>query len=289
MKKPIVAVYGPTASGKTELAIKIALKHKGEIITADSRTIYKGMDIGTAKPSLAEQSIVPHHLLDIIEPHERFTAHDFKQRAKSLIEDIHKREKLPIITGGTGLYIDSLLFDYSFAPANEELRNALHSLTLEELHKYSNENNIKLPKNNKNKRHVVRNIEIHGASVSRNEKPKDTSIIVGIATEKEILKQRIQQRAEYIFENGVVEEAITLGEKYGWNAPGMTGNIYQLAKDFYKGEKSEAEIKEKFITLDWRLAKRQLTWLKRNPYITWLPYSEIEKYIEHSLARVEQK
>lgn len=289
IKKPLVVLYGPTASGKTELALKIALKHQGEIIAADSRTIYKGMDIGTAKPSKKERALVPHHLLDILEPSETFTAYDFKERAQKVIGEITARHHLPILTGGTGLYIDSVVFDYSFAPVNATLREKLEQLSLEELYKYSKEHNIELPENQKNKRYVVRNIERNTRPISRKHQPIRSSIIVGIATKKEILKKRIVQRAEYIFENGVVEEAISLGEMYGWDAPGMTGNIYRLARSVYEGTASRDEVKQKFITLDWRLAKRQLTWLKRNPYITWLPADQVEPYIATSLARIEQK
>ena len=112
--QPLVVICGPTASGKSEIAMHLARQKNGEIICADSRTIYKYMDIGTAKPSLQDQREVPHHLLDIVEPGQRFTVVDFKSRALGVIADMRKRGKLPILVGGTGLYIDSIIYDYQF-------------------------------------------------------------------------------------------------------------------------------------------------------------------------------
>lgn len=116
---PLVVITGPTASGKTSLAMEVAKLFNGEIICADSRTIYKGMDIGTAKPTKKEQAAIPHHIIDVVEPNQSFTVADFKELALKAIDDITKRGKLPIMVGGTGLYIDSVIFDYQFGPAGD--------------------------------------------------------------------------------------------------------------------------------------------------------------------------
>ncbi len=284
-ERPLVVVVGPTASGKTSLAIDIAKKFNGEIISADSRAIYKGMDIGTAKPGVEEQEGVPHWGLDLVEPDERFTVADFKQYTLEKIYEIRSRGHLPILVGGTGLYVDAVLFDYEFGPpSNEGRRQELEAMTLDELHKYCNENNIMLPENSKNKRYVIRAIEQKSVNTKRRETPIDNTIVVGIATDRDVLRTRIEERAEHIFDDGVVEEATLLGKKYGWNHESMTGNIYPLVRSYLEGELSSDEMKEKFTTLDWRLAKRQLTWLRRNPFIWWGDLTEVKEHLYQALA-----
>lgn len=283
---PLIVIVGPTASGKTGLAIELAEQFGGEIISADSRAIYKGMDIGTAKPTIEEQSHVPHWGLDIVEPGELFTAADFKAYAHQKIHEIRARGHIPFLVGGTGLYIDSVVFDYQFGPvADPTTRQKLETMSLEELHLYCDENNITLPENEQNKRYVIRAIERNGTSDSRRTEPISESIIVGIATEREVLRQRITKRAEQLFQDGVVEEATMLGKKYGWKSEAMTGNIYPLVYQYIHHKLSLTDMKQKFATLDWRLAKRQLTWLKRNPYITWLPLDEARQYLAQTLAK----
>lgn len=282
---PLVVIVGPTASGKTSLAVELAERFKGEIICADSRTIYKGMDIGTAKPTKEEQLRVPHWGLDLVEPGERFTAADFKKYAEQKIDEIRDREHIPFVVGGTGLYVDAVLFNYQFGKdADLQLRNKLGEMTIEQLQEYCKKNNVKLPENKFNKRYLIHAIEQKSINVKRDLKPLSESIIVGIATDREILRTRIADRAEQLFENGVVEEATMLGEKYGWNSEAMTGNVYPLVHSYLNNDLTLEEVKDKFTTLDWRLAKRQLTWLKRNSYINWLSLNEAKKYLESILA-----
>lgn len=283
-KQPLVVIAGPTASGKSEVAMKLALEYGGEIICADSRTVYKGMDIGTAKPSLEDQRLVQHHLLNVVEPNERFTAADFQKLALQAIKDIRSRGKIPFLVGGTGLYIDSVILDYKFdVNYDPVLREKLEGMTLEELYDYCKTNNIKLPENHKNKRYVVRNIERKGAVVRSNKQNISTSIVVAVATEKDELRNRIVQRTEHIFESGVVKEAKLLGEMYGWNSEAMTGNIYPIIHKVLENELTIDQAKEKFITQDWRLAKRQMTWLRRNKFIQWMPLYEVHSYISERL------
>lgn len=285
VEKPLIVIVGPTASGKSKAAIELAEQYDGEIICADSRTIYKGMDIGTAKPSKVDQARVSHWGLDLITPDQTFSAADFKSYAVQKIAEIRGRGHVPILVGGTGLYVDSVVFDYEFGPsADLERRAELEEMTLEELHKYCIQHNITLPENEQNKRYVIRAIEQKGISIKRSETPLENSIIVGIATDREQLRKRIQQRSEQLFDDGVVEEAKMLGEKYGWENEAMTGNIYRLAHAFLDTLITEGELKFRNETADWQLAKRQLTWLKRNQFITWLQLDKVKNYIAGRLT-----
>ena len=286
---PLVVVVGPTASGKSATAMRIAEEYNGEIICADSRTIYKGMDIGTAKPSEADRAAIPHWGLDLVEPGESFTAADFKYFAQQKIDDIRSRGHIPLLVGGTGLYIDGVIFDYEFVDPDTKLREKLELLSLEELHEYCVINNIMLPENHQNRRYVIREIERKNISGKRLSEPVANTIIVGIATERDELRTRIAARSEQLFAQGMVEEAKILGDKYGWNSQAMTGNIYKLVKQFLDGEFDERGLKERFIISDWQLAKRQITWLKRNPFIMWKPLDEAYSYIKKQLGAPPEK
>ena len=282
---PLIVVVGPTASGKTALAIKLAQRYEGEIICADSRTVYRGMDVGTAKPTVAERANIPHWGLDLVEPGDRFSASDFQQYAHQKINEIRRRGKVPFLVGGTGLYTDAVLFEYTFGGrVADDTRQLFDTMTLEQLYDYCIKYNISLPQDIKNKRRVVRAAEVGAVLNKRNERPISTSIIVGIATDRTELRTRIEQRSEQLFNNGVVEEAMILGKKYGWNNEAMTGNIYPLVHTYQEGGYTLEEVKNKFTTLDWQLAKRQLTWFRRNSYIVWGNRVEIENYVANRLA-----
>lgn len=235
-ESPLIIIVGPTASGKTAVAIELAKKLGGEIICGDSRTIYKEMDIGTAKPSVKERDGIPHWGLDLVFPNERFTAIDFKLYTDQKIKEIKGRGNVPILVGGTGLYIDSVIFGFDFTARRDEGTDWRVNL-------------------------------------------RKSSIVVGIATEKEILRSRITSRAEQLFSNGVVEEATILGKKYGWDMPAMTGNIYPIARAYLENKIDFKTAVAKFTTEDWRLAKRQMTWFRPNPYIEWCQLTEVEEYI----------
>ncbi|HEY8886403.1 MAG TPA: tRNA (adenosine(37)-N6)-dimethylallyltransferase MiaA [Candidatus Microsaccharimonas sp.] len=282
---PLIVITGPTASGKSGVAIELAEQYDGEIICADSRTIYTGMDIGTAKPSKADQARVPHWGLDLITPNESFSAADFKAYAVQKIEEIRSRGHVPFLVGGTGLYIDSVIFDYEFGPAADpEKRAELELMSLQDLHNYCIQHNITLPENDQNKRYVIRAIEQKGISTKRLATPIDNCIIVGITTDREQLRERIHKRSEQLFDDGVVAEAKTLGDTYGWENAAMTGNIYRLSQAFLNNEITETDLKSRNETADWQLAKRQLTWLKRNQFVTWLSLDTVKNYIAQLLA-----
>ena len=284
--QPLVVITGPTASGKTNLAIEIAEIYGGEIICADSRTIYIGMDIGTAKPTSDDRRRVPHWGLDLVNPGEYFTVADFKAYALKKIDEIRLRGNIPFLVGGTGLYIDAVIFDYQFGDqADLVKRESLNSMTLGQLQEYCKNNNILLPENSQNKRYVVRAIEQNGTTNTKKQCPIDNTIIVGITTDKSVLRTRIEHRVEQLFNDGVDKEAKILGEKYGWDNEALKGNVYPLVHSYILGDINWDDMKTKLVTIDWRLVKRQLTWFKRNPFINWLPLDQAKKYLTDQLAK----
>jgi len=243
VEPPLIVLVGPTASGKTGLAIELAKKFSGEIICADSRTVYKEMDVGTAKPTKEEQFAVPHWGIDLVYPNERFSAADFQAYATKRIKEIRARGHVPFLVGGSGLYIDSILYGYKFPrPLREDEQKKWANMPTEELYRYCVKNNIELPINDKNKRHLIRAITQNGAEPKRNTSILTNTIVVGIATEKAELRKRIEHRSEHMFASGVVEEATMLGKKYGWKNESMTGNVYKIAYAYLNGEYTAEEM-----------------------------------------------
>ncbi len=292
---PIVAIVGPTASGKTALAIELAKEFNGEIICTDSRTIYRGMDIGTAKPTEAEQDQVKHWGLDLVNPDEKFTVADYKQYAEAKIAEIRARGKIPFLVGGSGLYFDSVMFDYQFSNvANEKLRAELSQMTVDELQNYCKDNNISLPENSKNRRYLMRAIERGDAAPNSRAKIRDDAVIVGILTDREVLRQRIAKRVRLMFDGDIEEEMQKLFAQYAPDFDGspasfaklpeaLKSNIYQFVWREMHGEVSRDKAIELAAIDDWHLAKKQLTWFRRNPAIKWLPSDEIEEYLHSSI------
>ena len=280
----VIYIVGPTASGKTALAISLAKKYNGEIICADSRTIYKGLDIGTAKPSLIEQDGIKHYGLDLVAPNEVFSAAEFARKAKGWIEGIRAKGKLPIIVGGTGLYIDALYYGYSFTDkADTELRTRLDALDQAELRSIIISEGYKMPENYKNKRYLIRAIE-RGGSEGVKREPDGNSTIIGLYPGKEMLNSRIEKRSALMQEAGVMKECRRLYDKYGYDAPGASGNIYRALAPYFKENADIDTCMSNFVTLDKRLAKRQMTWFKRNKNIQWFEDgSTAEKYLSHIL------
>lgn len=288
MKKAVVIITGPTASGKTGLSIELAKKFGGEIVSADSRAIFKDIDIASAKPSMEERQGVAHWGFDLVSPDERFTAADFKNYAYSKFDEILSRGKIPFLVGGTGLYIDSVLFNYQFGgEVDDDFRKYLSLKTIEELQDKICELGVDLPENSKNKRYLIRAIEKKISKQigrSKNNNVYDY-IVVGITTEKNELRERIFSRNEHFFNSGIIEEAIRNGEKYGWDSEAMTANAYPLIRKYLYGELSKKELIEKMSIRDWRLAKRQITFMKRNNLIKWLTLAEAEQFISSKLCK----
>lgn len=272
---PLITIVGETASGKTAAGIKIALEIGGEIICADSRTVYKQMDIGTAKPTKQEQALVPHHLIDVIYPNEKFSAAEFKQLAEKCIQDITARGKAPIVVGGTGLYVDALLYNFQFNDKpNEARRKQLLQMTDEELTTVLHTKNIDTTTlNTKNRRHVIRAIE-RGGEAPRNTKLRKNTVVLGLKLDREVLKSRIRKRVEIMFEEGFIDEVKNLAQEYGWESESMSGIGYRVVREYLEGRASKQQAEEAFIQRDISLAKRQRTWFKRNKHIEWYDDSE---------------
>ncbi len=261
-------IVGPTASGKSALAMDLAKKLDGELICADSRTIYKGLDVATAKPTKTDRNEVVHWGLDLVEPNERYSAADFKTYATKCIADIQGRGKLPIIVGGTGLYIDGLLFDFNFGPAQDsQRRQELESLSTEQLQTLITDNNIEMPENNKNKRYLIRAIEQGGVNRQKNE-PMQGALVIGLLPDRVVLDERINDRAAVMLQGGL-KEAEILFEAYGYDAPATSAPFFKAFAPHFISGKSTKECLERFVLNDRQLSKRQITWFKRNPGVKW--------------------
>lgn len=283
---PLIVIVGPTASGKTDLAVRLAARFDGEIISADSRAIYRGLDIGTAKPTAEERKGVPHWGIDIVGPDERFTALDFQRYARHAVDEIRARGRTPFLVGGTGLYVDSVVYDYEFPEItlDPQMRHWLESKSLDELYVYCMENNITLPENSRNKRYVVNNILRAGHDYRRKATPRPDVLVVGIATKREELWLKIARRAGDMWRAGLVDEAVRMAAQYGWDSGAMSGTTYKVARKYVEGIYDEQTAIERIAVLDRQLAKRQLTWLRRHEHILWLDGDEAYTYIARVLA-----
>lgn len=278
--KPLVAIIGPTASGKTELALYLAKKYGGEIVCADSRTMYKGMDIGTAKPSLEVQRAIKHHCLDLITPNQKYSVKDFQKVANRAIETIVSRGKLPILVGGSGLYTDAVLYSYDFGVTKREDSHNLDNLALKDLQKLAHKEGLK-PSHQTfvNRRHLAGFIRRGGIASKKSLRPN--TIILGLDVGKKNLNERIERRIEIMFKDGLIDETKTLLEKWGEDAPGFLTPGYKPVIDFLHERLTLEGAKEVFIRNDKQLAKRQITWFKRNPSIHWIASKEeAEQLIE---------
>ncbi len=283
--KKVIAVVGPTASGKTAYAVELAHKINGEIISADSRLVYKGFDIGTAKPTVEERQGIPHYMIDIVEPEFDYTAGLYVTEARRIIEDIIKRGKTPIIAGGTGLYFRLLLENYVMPEVepNYDLRKELQEYSSEDLHNILKELDSdaadKIYANDKKK--LIRTIEIikiSGKPISESRSIAEGSQYdvdwLGLNFPREILYDRINKRVDIMIENGLVEETKNLLAKHGhiYNIVNTIG--YQEITKFLDGEFSFEEAVDKLKQNSRNYAKRQLTWFRKNTKIKWNVYPE---------------
>ena len=269
--KPLIVIVGQTASGKSDLAVDLAVKFNGEIICVDSRTIYKGMDIGTSKPDLDLQKKVPHHLLDIVHPDEEFTAADMKIRANQSIKNIEMTGKVPFLVGGTGLYINSIIYDFKFgARKDKKTRQKLESLTDAQLASQAKNMGIRQKDVNfLNRRHLIRAIE-RGGMIKDASKLRQDCIVIGIEIDSNILKTRISERIDQMIDLGLEDEAKNLAEKYGFDVPGMNAIGYKEWKAYFEGEQSIDDVRQSMYKNTWQYARRQKTWFKRDKNINWI-------------------
>ncbi len=268
--EPLLVLVGETASGKSALALELADRLNGEIICADSWTVRREVNIGTAKPPLEDLVRVPHHLIDIVGPDEDFTAAVFKGRALEAVHEITKRGKLPILVGGTGLYVDGILYDYGFLPEGDRAaREALNVLTNDQLIGMIADKGLELGDiDTGNKRRLIRLIETNGAVATRQEVRPNT-LVIGIKIDRTVLYARIEKRVDAMLVNGLEAEVKGLEERYGWDCEGLKGVGYSQWRDYFTGSQTLYETRAKIIKATQDLAKRQRTWFKRNKSIRW--------------------
>lgn len=267
----LIVVVGETASGKSALAMEIARQFNGEIINADSWQVYKGFDVGTAKPSQAEQAEIPHHLINIVEANAGFSAAAYKHLAQTAIEEIAKRGKLPVMVGGTGLYIDSVLFDFSFLPTGKAGERAKWNLmSIDELLAEIKARGIDLIGiDTRNKRRLVRLLETNGVRPEQKALRQNT-LVIGLKLPRAKLRQKIEQRVETMFAKGLKYEVKQLADRYGWETEAMKGIGYQQWQAYFDQQQSLSATKRKIVKSTLDLAKRQRTWFKRHGFIEWV-------------------
>ena len=287
---PIAAVVGPTASGKTDLALALATRLPVEILVADSRQVYRGMDLGTAKPDAAARAAVPHHLLDLADPHEAFSVVDWVERARALVPEVAARGRLPLVVGGTGLYLTALLDGYELPgqPPPAELRNRLVAeLEADGLPPLAARLQRVDPAaaartDLRNPRRVLRALERveaadGGAAPTAGAAPYPGRIaVLGISRPPDVLRARIDARVAWMFANGLLDEVRSLiAAGYDASLSPMTGHGYREATRVLAGEWDLARAIEVTARHTRQYAKSQLTWLCRDARIVWLPAGDL--------------
>lgn len=292
-KKKLLAVVGATASGKTALSIQLAQRYNGEIVSADSMQIYKGMTIATAKPTKEEMCGIPHHVMDFLLPTESFSVSQYVKLASEAIEDIHSRGKTPILCGGTGLYVRSLTENIQFSPqeTDEELRERLSQryeneggeILIKELSEFDPETAEKLHPSNKKR--IIRAIEIYRTTgITMSEQIRQSKLIpspydltaIGITySDRQKLYDRINRRVDIMLENGLLEETIEFYSRE--NSRTSAAAIgYKELKPYLDGEMTLEEAEERLKQETRRYAKRQITWFKKDKYIHWIEADKCE-------------
>lgn len=282
----LVVILGPTASGKTSLSLSLAERFGGEIVNCDSVAMYREFDLGTAKPTLSERSRTPHHLVDCLDPTAQFTAGEYARQARGVLDEIKGRESLPIVVGGTGLYLRALLEGLFPGPQrSEELRsrllalagsrgsNYLHRL----LHRLDSDAAAKIHANDTPK--VIRAIEVCLASrrkmtdmwrEGRDPLRGFRLLRIGLDPDRLALYERINRRAEKMFEDGLIEETRHLLQKHGENLWPLRSLGYKQAMQFLRGEVTENQAVQAAQQAHRNYAKRQMTWFRREPDVNWL-------------------
>lgn len=296
-KEKVIVIGGPTASGKTALSIDLAKKINGEIISADSMQIYKEMNIGTAKPEKEEMQGIKHYMLDIVTPEERFSVADYKIRAKKAIKEIIEKGKVPIIVGGTGLYIEALIYEIEFLQIETDLnyRKELEQIAQEKGLNYLYEKAIKIdPKamekiSANDQKRILRVLELYHQTgktktqldnESRKEPEYDYKIFA-INMNREILYGRINKRVDIMLQNGLVNEVKNIYEKYKEFPTAMQGLGYKEVVEYLEGKATYEQMVEKIKMESRRYAKRQLTWFRKYENIIWLDgLEDMKKNIE---------
>ncbi|MGN6089112.1 MAG: tRNA (adenosine(37)-N6)-dimethylallyltransferase MiaA [Actinomycetales bacterium] len=293
---PVLAVVGPTASGKSDLGVELALTLRGEVVNADSMQLYRGMDIGTAKLTEGERRGIPHHLLDILDVTEPAAVGDYQQRARQAMHEVRGRGGVPILVGGSGLYLSGALDDLEFPGTDPELRAALEAELEEvgaaELHERlaaldPQAAHAILPTNG---RRIVRALEVIGltgrpfAATLPEPRYHTPAVVIGLAVPRPELDARIEQRVDRMWEAGLVAEVESLaaqGLREGRTASRALG--YAQVLRYLGGEWSEEQARDETVRATRRFARRQESWFRRDPRIVWLPY-DAEALVERVLA-----
>lgn len=288
MKPKVIIIAGPTASGKTALSIEVAKKVNGEIISSDSMQIYKEMDIGTAKVTEDEMQGIKHYLVDFVSPEQRYTVSNFKHDAENAIEEILSKGKTPIIVGGTGLYINSLIYGIEYPEMNfdEEYRNELMKIAeteegLKSLYNKAMEIDSEAMKiiSENDKKRIIRVLEIYKATgknkteneiLSRQNEVKYDYKVFALNMDREKLYDRINYRVDKMLEQGLIEEVKNLVSKYDRFTTSMQAIGYKEVQEFLNNEIPYDEMVEKIKQGSRNYAKRQLTWFRKNKEIVWL-------------------
>ena len=281
----VIVITGPTAVGKTKLSIELAKKLNGEIINADAMQVYKGLNIGTAKVTEKEKENIPHHLFDIKEVEEEYSIYNYQKDCRKVIDDILRRNKTPILVGGTGLYIKAVLYDYKLS--EEKTNNTYDNLKTEEIYKelLKLDKDINIDKNNR--RRLIRALNYYkenNTSISNNKTNKllyDT-IFIGLTTEREILYKKINQRVDNMIENGLLKEVKYYYDKNIKTKPLINGIGYKELYNYFDGLCSKEEAVEKIKQNSRHYAKRQYTFLNHQLNVVWFEtdYNNFNNTIE---------
>ncbi len=285
--RTIIFIAGPTASGKSSLAMDLAKRIGGEIICADSQTVRKGLDVGTAKPSKEDQAEVPHHMLDLIEPYEKFSVARFKQMAQLIIKQVQERGNIPIVVGGSGLYMDALFYDFEVDGSQQidvQSKNQLEQKPGNELQEIITKNGWELPENQNNPRHLVGLILRNGHNYE-NVQPIEGAKMFVIQREREDLQQRIAGRIEQMLGAGLVEEVQKLQQEYGPVPEDFDAIDYSIFARYLKGEVNLAQAKEGLARKHWQYARRQIAWFKRNKFAQSLDSKGVSEPIIDSIIK----
>lgn len=303
-KAQAIAIAGPTASGKSDLGLKLARELNGEIICMDSMQIYRHMDIGTAKPTPEEQSLIPHHMLDILEPTENYAVADYATAAEKVILDVASRGKVPVLVGGTGLYLKALLYGLSLggAEGNEEIRARLHTIAQESDGKYvlhrklAEVDPVSAAKFHPNDiRRVVRALEVYevtGKPIS-DQKPVQADrpfdiLAMAIDIPRKVLYDRLEKRVGIMLEQGLLDEVSSLLENgVTEQMQSMQGIGYKELVPVIKGDMSLEQAERQIVLNTRHYAKRQSTWLKAESKIVWLK-EEYDNRFDEAIRHTER-
>jgi tRNA dimethylallyltransferase len=286
-KPTIIVILGPTASGKSDVAVEIAKKFNGEIVSADSRQVYKGMDIGTGKITKREMRGVPHHLLNIAAPSRTFTVAEYQKLAHHAIRDILRRGKLPVVCGGTGFYIRAIVDNIILPEAKPDpaLRRKLEKRSTAELFAMLGKLDPRRAKNidAKNPRRLIRAIEIAkqlGKVPEMRSSPPYNAVQIGIKIDDEILKERIRVRLLKRLKQGMVAEVEKLhAHGLSWKRLENFGLEYRYVARYLQGKITEPEMTDQLYSAIVAYSKRQMTWFRKDKRITWLDPPELDKFI----------